>query len=138
MNAVRIKTSKPYEVVICDSFAGLNEEIAEILGEGVAFIVYDKNTKKLFSKEISEELCDLPTIPLTVKAGEESKTFSEYKRLIGLLAKYGADRTDVLISVGGGAVSDLVGFVAATYKRGIKHVIVPTTILSGVDAAKPR
>ncbi len=135
MNVVKIKTSKPYDVVVCDSFVGLNEEIAEITGDGVAFIVYDNNTKKLFSEEISEELCDLPTIPLTVKEGEKCKTFAEYKRLTGLLAKYGADRTDVLISVGGGAVSDLVGFVAATYKRGIKHVIVPTTILSGVDAS---
>lgn len=135
MNFLKVKTSRPYEVVVCDSFAGLNEEIAEITGDGVAFIVYDKNTKKLFSKEISEELCDLPTISLTVKVGEECKTFAEYKRLIGLLAKYGADRTDVLVSVGGGAVSDLVGFVAATFKRGIKHAIVPTTILSGVDAS---
>lgn len=99
MNVVKIKTSKPYDVVVCDSFVGLNEEIAEITGDGIAFIVYDNNTKKLFSEEISEELCDLPTIPLTVKEGEKCKTFAEYKRLTGLLAKYGADRTDVLISV---------------------------------------
>ena len=89
MNVVKIKTSKPYDVVVCDSFVGLNEEIAEITGDGIAFIVYDNNTKKLFSEEISEELCDLPTIPLTVKEGEKCKTFAEYKRLTGLLAKYG-------------------------------------------------
>ncbi len=134
MKEVRINSSRPYDVIISDNAAGFAEEIAELVGDGSIFFVCDENTKKI-SKDVGDELCEFPIQVITVKNGEECKTFAEYKRLTTKLARLGADRTDVLVSFGGGALSDLVGFVAATYMRGIKHVAIPTTILSAVDAS---
>ena len=135
MKELTIKTKQPYRYVVESSFAGLNEEILSVYGGGRLFVVYDKNTKKLFAKEIRDELCDFELSEIVVPAGEECKSFNVYKKLIDELALRGADRNDMIIAVGGGAVSDLTGFVAATFMRGIKFAIVSTTILSAVDAS---
>lgn len=135
MKELTIKTKQPYKYVVESSFAGLNEEILSVYGGGRLFVVYDKNTKKLFAKEIRDELCDFELSEIVVPAGEECKSFNVYKKLIDELALRGADRNDMIIAVGGGAVSDLTGFIAATFMRGIKFAIVSTTILSAVDAS---
>jgi 3-dehydroquinate synthase len=70
-----------------------------------------------------------------VPAGEEAKTVSEAERLWTWLADLGASRHDLVVAVGGGAVTDLAGFVAATYARGLASINVPTTLLGQVDAA---
>ena len=135
MRETVIKTHKPYRFITCDSFAGLAEELFSAVKSDKIFVVYDKNTKKLFSKEIKDELCGFSTCEITVPEGEKCKNFSCYKRLIDKLADFGADRNSALLAVGGGAVSDLVGFVAATFMRGITYCVCPTTILSAIDAS---
>lgn len=67
-------------------------------------------------------------------AGEKSKSISTYVELVNGLAALGIGRSDVMISLGGGTVSDLTGFAAATYMRGIRWVAIPTTLLAMVDA----
>lgn len=70
-----------------------------------------------------------------VPAGDAAKTVAEAERLWGWLADLGATRHDLVVAVGGGAVTDLAGFVAATYARGLALINVPTTLLGQVDAA---
>ncbi len=72
---------------------------------------------------------------LEIPAGEESKCIEVSVQLWNTLAEYKADRKSVVINVGGGVVTDLGGFVASTYKRGIAYINIPTTLLSIVDAA---
>jgi len=67
--------------------------------------------------------------------GERAKTVAEAERLCRTFARLGIGRRDVVVSVGGGSVSDLVGFAAAIYHRGIPVVHVSTTLLGQVDAA---
>ena len=70
-----------------------------------------------------------------VESGEECKDLAVAENLwLGLL-EIGADRNAVIINLGGGTVCDLGGFVAAAYKRGIRYINVPTTLLAMVDAA---
>ena len=70
-----------------------------------------------------------------VESGEECKDLAVAENLwLGLLES-GADRNAVIINLGGGTVCDLGGFVAAAYKRGIRYINVPTTLLAMVDAA---
>lgn len=135
MRETVIKTHKPYKYVTCDSFAGLAEELISVVKSDRLFVVYDKNTKKLFAKELRDELCDFSVCEIVVSEGEKCKNFGCYKRLAEKLAENGADRTSALLAVGGGAVSDLVGFVAATFMRGITYCVCPTTILSAIDAS---
>jgi 3-dehydroquinate synthase len=67
--------------------------------------------------------------------GEDAKAVSVYEGLLSTLARDGLTRDSAVVSVGGGAASDLAGFVAATYLRGIAFYTVPTTLLAMVDAA---
>jgi len=73
--------------------------------------------------------------PILVEDGERYKNLNTVARLFDALVKTSADRSTVLIAVGGGVIGDMAGFTAATYLRGIPIVHVPTTLLAQVDSA---
>ncbi|MDF2434318.1 MAG: 3-dehydroquinate synthase [Mucilaginibacter sp.] len=72
---------------------------------------------------------------IEINAGEESKDIDFCIGIWKMLIDFGADRKSLLINLGGGVISDMGGFVASTFKRGIDFVHVPTTLLSQVDAS---
>jgi 3-dehydroquinate synthase len=72
---------------------------------------------------------------IEISAGEECKTIDFCIGVWKMLIDFGADRRSLLINLGGGVVTDLGGFAASTFKRGIDFVNVPTTVLSQVDAS---
>lgn len=71
---------------------------------------------------------------LVLPAGEENKSLAMVQRIWDFLIENGATRQAVLICIGGGVITDMGGFAAATYKRGIDYVNIPTTLLAMVDA----
>jgi 3-dehydroquinate synthase len=73
--------------------------------------------------------------PIIIEDGERYKNLNTVARILDALVKAQADRSTVLIAVGGGVIGDMVGFSAATYLRGIPIVHVPTTLLAQVDSA---
>ncbi len=77
----------------------------------------------------------LPVEEVLVGDGEEAKSLAEVERLCRAFARSGLSRSDVVIAVGGGVVTDLAGFAAASYLRGIAYVNVATSLLAQVDAA---
>lgn len=68
-------------------------------------------------------------------AGEHSKSFSEYQRIIRIMQENNVSRDACVIALGGGVTGDLAGFVAATYMRGIDYVQIPTTLLAQIDSS---
>lgn len=72
---------------------------------------------------------------LWIQASEQEKTLATAQRLVEQLLEREADRDTMLIGVGGGITTDITGFVASIYKRGLKFGLVPTTLLAQVDAA---
>ena len=72
---------------------------------------------------------------LEVPDGEEAKCLATVEGLCRSMSAAGFTRSDVIVAVGGGVVTDIAGFVAAVYHRGIRYVSVPTTLLAQVDAA---
>jgi 3-dehydroquinate synthase len=70
-----------------------------------------------------------------VKSGEENKTLATCEKIWQFMTDHNFDRHSLLIVLGGGVLGDMGGFCAATYKRGIDFVLVPTTLLSQVDAS---
>src|SRR5688500_7862906 len=72
---------------------------------------------------------------IKIKACEEHKTQATVDHIISELIKLGAQKSSFLIGVGGGVVTDITGYVAAVYMRGVRFGFVPTTILAMVDAA---
>lgn len=72
---------------------------------------------------------------ILLKAEEETKGIGKYLEIIEELIEKEYDRSSLLIGIGGGVVGDLVGFVASTYKRGIRYINIPTTLLAMVDSS---
>ncbi|MCQ2440716.1 MAG: 3-dehydroquinate synthase [Clostridia bacterium] len=96
-------------------------------------IVTDDGVPSDYSKTVAS-LCKKAVI-ITLKQGEKSKNFDNYKYLLEVLVENGFTRTDCVVAVGGGVIGDLAGFVASSYMRGIDFYNIPTTVLSQVDSA---
>jgi 3-dehydroquinate synthase len=100
------------------------------------FILTDENTGVHCLPIVKEQLDVLDNFDIIeVNAGEESKTIDFCIGIWKMLIDFGADRKALMINLGGGVITDMGGFVASTYKRGIDFVQVPTTLLSQVDAS---
>lgn len=100
------------------------------------FVLVDTNTKthclptleKQFPKDLLFQI-------ITIPAGEKNKTISTCTNVWQQLSDLEADRNSLLINLGGGVVTDLGGFVASTFKRGIEFINIPTSLLAMVDAS---
>lgn len=100
------------------------------------YFLVDANTAEQCLVRLAASLKQLPEFEiLEIPAGEEQKSWEVLGQLLAALAELGADRRALLIALGGGVVTDLGGFVASIYKRGIDHVLVPTSLLGMTDAA---
>ena len=99
------------------------------------FILTDENVAPFWLPEVAYWLrCD-PAVDIIIKPGEQHKNLQTVQRIWKTLLKHHADRNALLINLGGGVITDLGGFAASTYKRGIRFINVPTTLLAMVDAA---
>jgi 3-dehydroquinate synthase len=78
---------------------------------------------------------EIDTEVIEIEAGEIHKNIETCSGLWNVLTELGADRKSLIINLGGGVITDMGGFVASTYKRGISFINVPTTLLSMVDAS---
>lgn len=97
------------------------------------FVLVDENTRKHCYPKIAPVL---PTHSLIqIKSGEKNKTLGACELVWKKLTKQNADRKTLLINLGGGVIGDMGGFAAACYKRGIKFINLPTTLLAMVDAS---
>ena len=100
-------------------------------------VIGDAHTAVLHGAPLMEALRadGLEVFELWFEAGEQAKTRATKERLEDRLLEHGVDRDDLLIAVGGGVTTDMVGFVAATYHRGMNWIAAPTSLLAQVDAA---
>ncbi|MBB5172888.1 3-dehydroquinate synthase [Texcoconibacillus texcoconensis] len=95
------------------------------------FIITDTNVAKRYLDRLQSQLEQYAqTDYMVVEAGEASKSFVTYERLLTYALKQGFDRSTVIIALGGGVVGDLAGFTAATYLRGVPYIQIPTTLLA--------
>ncbi len=102
-----------------------------------AFIITDETVNKLYAEAIcvSVQKTGRKVQVSVIKNGESSKTFNVAYRLLKECSLFGMDRSDTIIAIGGGVVTDIAGFVSSIYLRGIKLVSIPTTLLAQVDAS---
>ncbi|MAU76597.1 MAG: 3-dehydroquinate synthase [Crocinitomicaceae bacterium] len=109
---------------------------SHIREKSLVFLLADSNLPDSYSMDIMK-VCKIKnkTHLLKIKGGEQIKTHQHLIKIYNELDVVGADRKSVLICLGGGTISDLGGFAASTYKRGIDLVILPTTVVGMVDAA---
>lgn len=102
-----------------------------------SFIITNATVNSLYGDVIFESLRCVGLEPAlgVIPDGEEYKTLKTASELFDQLIEHRLDRSSVVVSLGGGVVGDLAGFVAATYMRGVAFVQVPTTLLAQVDSS---
>jgi 3-dehydroquinate synthase len=125
----------PYDVLVG---TGLLGELAGMLGEDVRRVaVVHPRALKETGEAVRDDLAaqGFEALVAEVPDGEQAKELAVAGRLWSVLGRAGFTRSDAVVGVGGGATTDLVGFVAATWLRGVRVVLVPTTLLGMVDAA---
>jgi 3-dehydroquinate synthase len=107
-----------------------------LLGD-TCVVISDSNVAPLFAERVGESLAlaGIRQIPITIPAGEKSKTLEQVGAISDRMIAAGLDRKSFVVGLGGGMIGDISGFVAAIYHRGIPHVQIPTTLLAMVDSS---
>lgn len=127
--------SNGYSVFFDNNLSSLKDFLDQSSYSKIFFLT-DLNTSEHCMPVIGKYLPDLDNYDIIeVDPGEENKNIDYCIGVWHMLLDFGADRNSLLINLGGGVVTDMGGFAASTYKRGIDFVQIPTTLLSQVDAS---
>lgn len=138
MVKITVNASKSYDVVIGSGILeSLGARLSELKSYKKALVVTDKNVAPLYLEKVEKSLdsAEIQSFSVILESGEKSKNLKNYGYILEQAAKNKLNRGDIIVSLGGGVVSDIAGFAAATYMRGIDVVHVPTTLLAVIDAA---
>lgn len=99
------------------------------------FILTDQTTHDMCLPKLQNFLCLKGAQSIVIKAGDTNKTLDSLAEVWTALSQGGATRHSLMVNLGGGMVTDLGGFAASTFKRGIDFINIPTTLLAMVDAS---
>lgn len=139
MMTVKVRASKEYRVEIGDGIVSkLGEMTKAVCPKAIkALIVSETNVAALYLDAVKAQLegAGLEVATYVFEAGEKSKNINEIAGMWNKMAEAGFTRTDIVVGLGGGVTTDMAGFAAATFLRGIDVIQVPTSLLAMVDAS---
>lgn len=120
-------------VIICEDFVKDLQRVLDTLKADKVYVLVDEHTRTHCLPRL--DAIGLSYTQLSVGASDAHKNLESLARIWQVLSETTATRHSVLINLGGGMITDLGGFAAATFKRGIACINIPTTLLAMVDAA---
>ena len=123
------------EVILCESLETSLGRAIERCPHDKLFILTDEHTQRLCLPSLKEVSFLKDAVEICIGAEDVHKTLETLASVWMALSQQGATRHSLLINLGGGMVTDLGGFAAATFKRGISYINIPTTLLAMVDAS---
>ncbi len=123
------------EVIISDDMAASLTAAIGRCPHDRLFVLADETTARLCLPLVEGLDCMRDARKITIKATDENKTVESLVHVWTELGRMGGTRHSLMVNIGGGMVTDLGGFAASTFKRGISYINVPTTLLSMVDAS---
>ncbi|HLX49309.1 MAG TPA: 3-dehydroquinate synthase [Streptosporangiaceae bacterium] len=130
---ITVRGERPYDVVIGTGVLG---ELPSLVGDGAVMVIHAAGLAGLAGQACRELAAPWRRVHAEpIPDGEAAKEITVAAGLWSRLAAHQIGRTDCIVGIGGGAACDLAGFVAASWLRGIRVVLVPTTLLGMVDAA---
>ena len=132
---ITVAGERPYQVLVG---YGLLAEVPNMLGRGVQRVALLHPPTMIKTAELLSHLlttAGLEPVRIDVPDAEAAKSVAVAERCWSILGNAGFTRSDAVVGLGGGSTTDLAGFVAATWLRGVRGVMVPTTLLGMVDAA---
>ena len=119
-----------------NEFADMLPLVIDLLNAQSPFVLADTNTSAMVVDRLAKQIPYLGVLPrCVIPPGDDHKNIESLTKVWGMLSETGATRRSTLFCIGGGMVTDLGGFGAATFKRGIECINVSTTLLGMVDAA---
>lgn len=134
-NIINIKTTNADVFIGNEVFSVLKEYIRPYQNNKI-FILVDENTLQHCVTELITNVEGLKKAEIIeIDSGEEYKTIDICYQIWKTLLNYKADRNSLLINLGGGVITDMGGFIASTFKRGMDFINIPTTLLSQIDAS---
>jgi 3-dehydroquinate synthase len=129
-------TSSGYSIYFNDDCYSYLQQLLVQDSYSKIFIIADENTSQHCLPNFLAQLAtEIPIEIIEIEAGEINKNIETCTQVWHALTELGADRKSIVINVGGGVVTDLGGFAASTFKRGMDFVNVPTSLLAMVDAS---
>ncbi len=139
INQIKVNlANRSYPIIITDdNFEALAKKLSQLKLGTDAVIITNSRIRRLYAEELRKALNSLKISAhiFNVPDSEKSKSISEYVKIISKISSIDTKKRLFLIALGGGVVGDLTGFMAATYKRGIPYIQIPTTLLAQVDSA---
>lgn len=135
---VQVEETHTYPVLVSTGLLDeLPSHITRLFPDSKVVILTDERVQQLYGKKLLQRFTEagISANMVLLAEGESAKRMESYHTLIQELYRLRFDRRAVLVCLGGGVVSDVGGFVAATYMRGVAYVNVPTTLLAQNDAA---
>ena len=123
------------EVILCESLETSLGRAIELCPHDKLFVLTDEHTQRLCLPSLKESDLLKDAVEICIGAEDVHKTLETLASVWMALSTQGATRHSLLINLGGGMVTDLGGFAAATFKRGISYINIPTTLLAMVDAS---
>ena len=121
------------KIILCENLKTTLPEIVQECSYDKLYILTDEHTQQYCYPLLKDLLPE--TEQIIIGAGDVNKTLENLAFVWQALSEKGASRHSLLINLGGGMITDLGGFAASTFKRGITYINVPTTLLAMVDAA---
>ena len=138
MKRIRIHASAEYDVLIGSGLlSGLPAYVRSLGDVSDVCVVSDDLVYPLYGESSARVLREagLRTVSFVFPHGESHKTLETYQSLVEYLADVAFPRSGLLVAVGGGVTGDLTGFAAATFRRGVRFLQIPTSLLAAVDAS---
>lgn len=142
----RRNAKNTYDILYRYDFRELGDALENLYADGNSaaplekrkvYIITDTNVDPLYSDEVTESAAGrcAKISKLVLPAGEKYKNTETVNRIYEFLIEHEADRSSVILALGGGVIGDMAGFAAATYVRGIDFVQIPTTLLAQADSS---
>ncbi len=131
-------SERSYDILIGDGLiANAGESIKPLMKSDFAVIVSDETVAKFYLKPLTASLekANIRCRPVTIPAGEGSKSLAAFGELMEKILAHRPDRKTLLIALGGGVVGDITGFAASCLLRGVDFIQIPTTLLAQVDSS---
>ncbi len=126
-----------YPIIVGRGILNSLPEFLPLDGVSKVMLVSDSNVWDLYGESVSASVSkkNIEVHDFSIPPGEGSKSFDRALKLISVLAENSFSRSDAVLALGGGVVGDLAGFAASIYKRGIKLIQIPTSLMAQVDSA---
>ena len=126
---------KPQKVILSTNLQQSLSEAVAACKYDVLFVLVDETTERLCLPVVADFECMQSAQRIVIKDTDTNKTLESVVHVWSELQRLGATRHSLMINLGGGMVTELGGFAASTFKRGIQYINIPTTLLSMVDAS---